>query len=433
MRKIVYYICICFLCPVWVLGQSITLDMPANAGIGMVLALKQGIQSDTIYQGTLDGKGKAVITLPEAYKGYQGMVELRPARQGAYFEFIVAGEDITLYCADAYPQPETVVFKDSPENESLKRWFINQTIRQQKSGLLSEARKLYPTSNRLTREIDKEITSLEKEQRLLEDTLSRSTLYAARFMEMRKVLTTRIQPLIYADSLAVASTRAFLRDSLDVNGLFTSGMWFDTLNGSLALYDSKAPYHTSFIDDMSQLLERAATLRVYTTLAENLFAICETMSWNNQAEELASFLISDGRIQQPTGRLQMLMTLHKLGKGSQAPPLKQGTLPTGKVLLIFYESGCGPCENEMMMVAGNHAILTEKGYTVVSVSADTDEDIFHNTAEAYPWQHKYCDGQGIGGDNFRAYGVIGTPTFYVINADGTVKGRYARLMDTGIL
>ncbi|WP_280745579.1 MULTISPECIES: TlpA disulfide reductase family protein [unclassified Parabacteroides] len=433
MRKIVYYICICLLCPVALFGQRITLDMPANAGIGMVLTLKQGLQRDTIYQGTFDQQGKAVVTLPDAYKSYQGMAELRLARQGAYFEFIVAGEDMTLYCADAYPQLETLVFKGSPENESLKRWFINQAVLQQKNGLLGEARKLYPSANRLTREMDKEIAVLEKEQGLLEDTLSHSTLYAARFMEMRKVLNTRIQPLIYGDSAMVASTRAYLRDSLDVNGLFTSGMWFDTLNGSLALYDSKAPYHAYFIDDMSQLLKRAGALAVYTTLAENLFAICETMSWNTQAEELARFLISDGRIQEPSGRLQMLMTLHKLGNGSQAPPLTQGKLPTGKVLLIFYESGCGPCENEMMMLAGNYKALTEKGYTIVSVSADTDEAIFHNTAESYPWQHKYCDGQGLGGADFHNYGVIGTPTFYVIGADGTIEGRYARLIDTGIL
>lgn len=251
-------------------------------------------------------------------------------------------------------------------------------------------------------------------------------------MQYHNFLNIKVGGLVFADSSAMASMRTYVRDSLDVNGLFSSGLWFATLNGLLALYDNDIPYHKDFITDMSLLLERTANERIYNTLAENLFAICESTGWNDLEEQLAYYLINSGRIQNPTGKLKMLMTLFKLGKGSKAPGLLQGTLPAGNTLLVFYETGCGPCENEMQQLKGNYPLLKEKGYEVVSVSADTDADVFRNTADAFPWKSKYCDFKGFDSPDFNNYGVIATPTFYVIK-DGVVQARYARLVDTDLI
>jgi hypothetical protein len=240
-------------------------------------------------------------------------------------------------------------------------------------------------------------------------------------------MNNEVNGLLFADSLQRVQIRTYVRDSLDINGLFTSGLWFGTLNSLLALYDNGTPYHGDFINDMSLLLKRASTSRVYTTLSENLFAICESTGWNDLEEQLAYFLINDGRIGEPTGRLKMLMTLFKLGKGSKVPELNLGALPQGKVLLVFYESGCNACENEMQQLKGNYPFLKEKGYEVVSVAADRDEQIFRNTSESFPWEAKYCDFQGFQGEDFTNYGVIGTPTFYVINEEGILQSRYARM------
>ena len=179
---------------------------------------------------------------------------------------------------------------------------------------------------------------------------------------------------------------------------------------------------------MTRLLERADSDRIYTTLAENLFAICETMGWNDLEEQLAYYLINSGRIENPAGKLKLLMTVYKLKTGGEAPALTQGALPAGKVLLVFYETGCGNCTTEMQQLKDNYPLLKEKGYEVVSVSADVDKNIFENTAGSFPWKDKYCDLQGFQSPDFENFGIIGTPTFYVIE-NGIVQGRYARLED----
>jgi thioredoxin-related protein len=89
-------------------------------------------------------------------------------------------------------------------------------------------------------------------------------------------------------------------------------------------------------------------------------------------------------------------------------------------LLVFYQSGCGPCEELMTGLQANFKDLTAKGIELITISADTDENIFKNAAEQFPWENKYCDLKGMGGINFENYAVIGTPTVFLLNNKGEV-------------
>ena len=419
------------LLPVMLSAQTITFDFSYHKEKPLTVTLNNGTASDTVFSGKTGNTGTARVTIGQEYASYTGMASVNIGQSN--FDFIaVPKENPLIRCSEQYVHGGNTTFEDSPENESLQSWFMSQAVRRQKIGLLSELERTYDKEDAFFPLLEKEKSKLQGDQSAFEKELKASPLYAARFIRYHNFLNGEVGRLVFGDSLQQASVRRFVRDSLDINGLFTSGLWFPTLNGLLALYDNDTPYHKDFITDMTLLLERAESDRIYTTLAENLFAICESTGWNDLEEQLAYYLINSGRIENPTGKLKMLMTLFKLGKGSKVPELTQGKLPSGKVLLVFYETGCGPCENEMQQLKGNYPLLQERGYEVVSVSADADADVFQNTAETFPWKDKYCDLKGIGGDDFKNFGIIGTPTFYVIEG-GIVQGRYARLEDTGVM
>lgn len=433
MKQVILLLLFIIICCSGLSAQNITLDLSAHPGRKVSLCLMNGTQNDTIFNGVLDNKGRAIIRVPTQYKDYRGMASLRPDLPGAYFEFIVAGEDMILSCKEEYPHGGNVVFGNSPENEALQSRFMDQARRRQKIGSLSDALALYGRTDALYPVLDREIVQLEAAQASFEKQLVGSPLYASGFIRLHNFVNREVAALPFADSLQMEQVRTYVRDSLDINGLFTSGLWFATLNGLLALYDNGMPHHGDFTGDMSLLLRKAGPQRTYNTLAEDLFAICESMGWNDSEGQLACFLINDGRIREPAGKLQMLMTLFKLAKGSKAPPLSQGVLLRGKILLVFYESGCGPCENQMRLLKGNYPLLREKGYEVVSVSADMDAAIFRNTAETFPWKDRLCDFKGFQGEDFQNYGVLGTPAFYLIDENGIVTGRYARMEDMKII
>jgi len=82
-----------------------------------------------------------------------------------------------------------------------------------------------------------------------------------------------------------------------------------------------------------------------------------------------------------------------------------------------------------MQLRNNYPLLKEQGYEVISISADYDLQIFENTARLFPWEEKYCDGEGFDGENFKNYGVIGTPTFFMIDEEGVIEVREAQLQE----
>lgn len=398
-------------------------DMP------IVVTLKQGTSADTLYTGKLDKEGKANIRFSENLFG-TGMATVRVANVS--FDFIISGEDASIRCPEEHIHGGNVVFENSPENESLQKWFYEQSHRDRNIDLLVHLEQFYDKGNIFYSSIQKEKKSLLSEEKKFQMMLEGSSLYAAEFIRFHNFVNKEIAGLPYADSTQMEEIRKYVKKDLNINSLFSSGLWFATLNGLLTLYNDTS-FRKYFISDMFVLLSGADSDRVYTTLSENLFAICETTGWSEHEEQLAGLLINDGRIKEPSGKLKFLMTLYKLNKGSKAPALTQGNLNGGKTLLAFYESGCGSCENEMQQLCGAYSLLEKKGYNVISVSADMDNEVFQHKASIFPWKEKYCDLKGFEGEDFVNYGVIGTPTFYLIDNNGMIKGRYARLADIGLI
>ncbi|WP_060873497.1 peroxiredoxin family protein [Myroides odoratus] len=414
-------------------SQEIELHFPKLAGKKVTMLLKQGTMLDTIFYSTLDKQGKALSIPSLPHKDYNGFVKLN-FENGSGIDFIVSSnESPTIYSKEEYPNGGTVIFSNSPENESLQQWFMSQAIRGKKTDILKEAQFLYKEDNYFYPQLVNEIQNLNQEQLRFVDSLNLSPLYASKFIQFYNYLNNDITSLLYADSAKIEKTRAFVKDSLDVDYLFTSGLWFETLNGLLVIYDNGTPYHKDFIKDMESLLKRCKYDETYIALSENLFTICETLGWNDLEEQLAHFLINHERIKNPIGKLQVLMNLYRLTKGSKIPNITQGELPKGKLLIIFYQNGCSNCDREMEILKSNYNTIRKKGYEVVSIAADIDQEEYQKSSDLFPWKNKYCDFRGFASPDFKNYGVIGTPTYYVVNEKGVIQGRYARLQDTELL
>ena len=117
--------------------------------------------------------------------------------------------------------------------------------------------------------------------------------------------------------------------------------------------------------------------------------------------------------------------------GHLAPEIRIGEesfLPKNS-LLIFYETGCGNCHNELEELKNKYSLLSGNQIRVISISADISEEVFEYTSSGFPWEDKICDFEGFDGMNFRNYGIVGTPTFILIDQDGIVRSRYAQLKE----
>ena len=405
--------------------QTLTFEFESHGQKNYLLTLKKGTSRDTLVRGTTDEKGRATFVLPARYSSHIGMATMEMDK-GLMIDFIASGkENPVIRGRDSVVRGGLLAFENSPENTSLQQWFTTYVFRQQKMDMLGNVALLYDKDAPFVSALEAERKRLFEEQRSFTAMLGQSPLYAARFME-HHILSREMARLPFADSAQKEHVRRYIRDTLDIDKLYFSGMWFEILNSLITLYEVGGSFHHEYFADMSRLLDRAKSDEVYVTLAENLFAICESMGWNDMEEQLATYLMNGTRIKEPTNQLKKLFALFKLHGGGRAPALSGGAFPEGMTLLIFYESGCGHCEQELYQLKHNYTMLKEHGYEVVSVSADTDVNIFRNNAALFPWTAKYCDLKGFAGEDFQNYGITATPTIYIIDSTGTVKGRYSK-------
>ncbi len=414
-------------------SQSVELHFPHFAGQEYTFHAFRGIHTDSISGGRLDAGGRARLSLPDKMKGYRGMTRWM-LKGGGGLDIIFAGEgNFSVSCTDANPSQENIVYTGSKENTYLApRYTRQQNIlgrieaMRMAAGLYKDDKALLPT---FRGELEKQV----KEYNLLQEQTAGDTLYAARFAQITDV-TRGLPPVLTVSPAAQDSTlKDFMLNGLDMQALYTSGHWLGVIDQLGGWYAYNTGQQAEFIPDVKKILSRTPSTEVYTALCERIIAICNKHNWTDSETQLAYFLMDDGRIKEPTGRIKQLLTMLKVGKGAAAPALVSGTLPPGKTLLVFFESGCGSCTEQMNRLVSLYPQIKEKGYEVVSVSADADKATYQRVSQRYPWPYKYCDFEGFRGKDFVNYGVIGTPTLYLIEENGNIQGRYATVEDTGIM
>ena len=408
-------------------AQTITVHFPYFKGAEYDFCLFQGVAIDTVQRGVIGEDGNLTLTVPEKYKDYKGMAQWT-LRSGGGLSFVINGNDFSVSCTEQIPNENNIIIKGNPDNDFMRQRYPLQQQLLQKIEIIRAAQQAYQTDplSNIYRALEDELKVLKESFRLFQLETKESPLYAAHYLRINDF--ANYMPLYSLSDTGEehkAEMLRFVEEELDMEILFTSGLWKDAISLSAGLYENG----NGFISTMTGKMKQIASPVVYERFAEALVSICEQQGWDNEEEQLSYFLINDGRIKNPTGKLKQVMTLYKLAKGNKAPALSQGKLPKSKTLLVFYETGCGNCEAQMRELKNNYAELQEQGYEIVSIAADSDLQIFKHSSEDFPWKAKYCDGKGFSGKDFQTYGIIGTPTIFVIDKKGIIQGRYARLED----
>lgn len=413
-------------------AQTVKMSLPKFGGKEYYYSLIQGDKKDTIAKGKLNTTGNVTLMLPAAQKSFKGVAQFT-INQDLSIDLIMNNENFTISSNDAQPTIENTKFTGSIENDFLRE-SLQQKKMSDKMELIKASLKLYDKDDALYPVFDKEKIQLTEEFMTQQAVVKNSSLYAARMREMLNFLGgIGSKPDMTQEDL-IKEYSPFVRNSLDIETLYTSSLWSPVIENWLNMQLFGVKDDEILLEDTKAIFSRIKNNTVYTAFAEKIVSLFSKNGKDNLVNAIGQYISQSGRIEKPGNNL--LSAMNNLDNGAMAPALKTGTsekVIKNKTLLLFFESGCNSCENEIHQLLGNYQILLQKGYEVISIAADMTVNAGDGHDHKFPWKEQLCDFKGFKGVNFANYGVIGTPTFFVIDEKGKITGRYARLIDTGIL
>jgi hypothetical protein len=406
MKKLSFILTFSAICGI-LQSQTLNFDFPHFAGQKYIICLLKGEKQDTIYRGALDKHGKSTVVLPAAYRGFAGIARWS-LLDGGGLDLVLNGEkSFTVSCPDANPSDSNIAYINTPENSFMYGKYLQQSAVINKLIAIGGALQQYSPADSIFPLLEKENLRLEQAFETIQAEIAHSLLYAARIREFSDYLTGTGSRLTLNEKDLETERRNFVFARMDFSQLYYSGFWSDIISAHIA---SVSGNDSLLIADSRALLLRASgNKEVEEELLHKLILL-----YNKYGKEnlLANLGVED-----------------LVSRGRPAPMLTLTNKHIRPVnsLIIFYESDCNNCENALIQLRGNYPLLKEKGVEVISIAADRDEGTFRRNADLFPWADKYCDFKGFDGENFKNYGIIGTPTIFVVDKEGVITGKYAKM------
>ena len=234
----------------------------------------------------------------------------------------------------------------------------------------------------------------------------------------------------------IAKVNSYTIDSLNFVQLDSIGLTKEYINVWVKLYVDKG-VTDDLVRDSKRLINRLEEqspkdIEVFIKAIANSNVLAQ---YPNVAASIVAYPygidVSSDEYSQIATRLLVSTRL----PGNIAPEIEglQQQQGVNSTLVLFYDGGCGICQNLLDELDRNYDKLKAKGVRVVTISADVDQDSFEKKIAKYPWADKLCDYQSFNGINFKRFGIAATPTMFLIDKDGVVVDQFSNLKDTNLI
>ncbi|MDR1632216.1 MAG: peroxiredoxin family protein [Dysgonamonadaceae bacterium] len=404
-------------------AQNINIYFPHFAGKKYVYVLNSGLTKDTVQAGTIDVDGRITLSIPEKHKGYTGMGSWAVVGSGE-IDFIVNNEDFSVTCEDSIPSGNRIFYNGSKENAGRVQYEDELSLLFQKLDSIYKVNNVTYNSNSLPLSFHHGILSLQEEYSIFREKLAGDSSYAAFFIKTRNYmrgLGNQIYNPTEQEKFQNDLTH-YIIDEIDIARLFNSGLWRPVISFTFNAFKGETAWGEAII----KMLKRTKNQAVFEAFSRDMIIASEQFGWNEAEQVIIDYLDTSGRISDDSfGLVRRAIAQNKVKIGNKAP-LLNGELLTN-ALIIFYESNCEHCKIQLSEIIKHYSEFVEKGIRVYSISVDESKEVFDYHSKNYPWPDKLCDFKGFKGDNLINYGIIGTPTIYLIDKDGIIIDRQSRI------
>ena len=405
-------------------AQPTQLHFPHFADHSYDWKIFQGKKQITVRSGEIASDGRVTLVMPEAYQDYRGMTRWM-LKTGGGLDMIYVGNEFSVECLSKNPTPENIIYTNNPENDFLAAQHRRQQTILDKLGAVNHLLQVYTPNEDLHKMALKEQESLRIKFEQTQADRSKSSMYAARLGEIVDFIKGVADKVYVNKSNHICYFNNFVTHDLNFTDLYTSGHWDQVLHQWLMMNIGSATGDAGFKDRLGVAIKRMVEDDILAGFAEIAVPLLVQKGKDDLLPQikthldkhpgakaglsttvkrmLASIKILTGK-KGPNLMFQSPV-LTKTGLAHQDIILKTDQLDADYTLLLFYQGECPLCEDALIDLANKYKWLTEHNARVIAISGDTTEEGFKKKRAYHQWPDNYCDFTGMGGMNFKNYGV----------------------------
>lgn len=430
-----------------IFSQSITMEFPAFAGKTYDFIIFQGSKQETVQKDTIPANGKFTLKIPEQYAPYKGMCRwlITNTADGGGLDMAIPGYNFSVSCLSDKPNNDIIIYKGFDAVNELNRLNGIQRAIIDKFETMSRATQLYDKNDKLYKKFaqEKEL-QVKAYQKFLQD-LKENINYNAQFLPIVNVTQGIPHRLTDNYNQKALLVNEFITQKISFEDMYVSGHWQGIIQSWVVLQMNVVNDKEQFVKDFKLISDRMKNPTHYNDFVGKLTYYLTQYSKDDYIEGIANIILGSGKISNYVGSLEvyikamvgikapnLVITEHisKVENANQNTKTTQNNIVNSKYsLLVFYKSGCGPCEVTIEDLKSNYELLKEMEIKIIAISGDEEEQEFQNTAAHFPWQETYCDFKGTAGLNFKNYAVMGTPTLFLLDSKDVIIQKPAKIAD----
>jgi peroxiredoxin len=425
-------------------AHEINLHFPHFIGHTYDWKIFQGEKEFTVSSGEIPRNGRVILVMPSAFQDYRGMTRWL-LKKGGGLDMIYTGKGFSVECLSEQPGPDNIIYTGNPENDYLKSQHERQQTILDKLGAVNHLLQVYSPEEDLHKTALAEQAHLRQAFEQVQANRSENLLYAARFGEIVD-FTRGIADKIYDNPEDhTGYFNNFVTHTLAFRGLYTSGHWDQVLHHWVMMNIRPDKGEQAFIDRLDAVLGRMDRDDLLAAFAEKVVPLLVEKGKDDLLPAIADHLEPRPDVRTNlTGRVKNMLTSFTILTGKTGPALvfqaplrkqicvinqniilKTNQLDADYTLLLFYQGECPLCEDILIDLANKYQRIKDQNVRVIAVSGDENENAFDKKLAYHQWPDNYCDFTGMGGVNFKNYAVLGVPTLYLLDQEGTVVKKSA--------
>ncbi len=420
-------------------SQSITMEFPSFAGKAYDFIIFQGSKQETVVQDTIPANGKFVLKIPALYAPYTGMSRwlITGTAEGGGLDMAIPGYDFSVSCSSKTPDNDNICYTGFDSVNELNRLNAKQQLIIDKFEALSNVTKLYDKQYLIYKEIEKEKELQIQAYDAFQKELKQNPNFNARFLPIVN-LTKGISHHLTEDyNQKALLVNEYVTQIMSFDDLYVSGHWQGIIQSWVALQLNVINDKEQFVQDFTRISNRITNPAHYTDFIGKLTYYLTQYGKDDYIVAIAKKVLVSGKVNEYSGSLAVYLKAmvgmkapNLVIKNNKDPKYSNSILPTDQLnskysLLLFYKSGCGPCEISIDGLKTHYEEFQKKGIKIIAFSADKEQLVFQNTASQFLWKNTFCDFEGTTGINFKNYAVMGTPTMFLLNSKGIIIEKIA--------